>query len=89
MNVGDGVFELHAQKLEQGLTDGLILLLELIDEVLDQAVGDVDALFWVHGFESAEDEVGEVLGENTRRLGVFDGVGLIGEIGGERLQLSG
>ena len=62
VDIGHGVAQLDAEQLEETVVDGFVLLFKLVDEVLDEGVGYVDALLGVYGFEGAEDEVGEVLG---------------------------
>lgn len=53
MDVGYGVFELDAEELEQTIVDGFVVLFELVDEVLDEAVGDLDATLGFDAFQGA------------------------------------
>ena len=89
MDVGDGVFELDAEELEQAIVDGFVVLFELVDEVLDKAVGDLDAAFGFDALQGSEDELREVLGEDAGGFGVVDDLGLVGEVRGEGLELGG
>lgn len=89
MDVGDGVFELDAEELEQTVVDGFVVLFELVDKVLDEAVGDLDAVFGFDAFQGSEDELREMLGEDAGGFGVVDNLGLVGEVRGEGLELGG
>lgn len=50
MDVAQRLFQLDAEQLEQAIVHGFVVFFELVDEVLDEAVGDLDATFGLNAF---------------------------------------
>ena len=53
MDVVQRLFELNAEELEQAIVHGFVVLFELVDEVLDEAIGDLNTTFGLDAFQGA------------------------------------
>ena len=78
---------MDAEKLEEAFVHLLLACVVLGKEMVDQVVSDFGAAERVGGFQDTEDDVGEMLGEDSGGFSGVDGVGLVAELGRERLQL--